>query len=202
MHGRGRGRGDRSHGPSTRANDSTQPSEKASLTCFKCGGKGHRANVCPSPSTNRTSGKPRDSTSNASSVQASGAGDKAKPAGTTPATVEVQAQSAFIEEVWSAIDIPLNNPSAPVFQPVEIDCSYLAAQCASTSPIPALVDFSPVAATAAADDTGSSGGLRVDIYDSGASRHMTPHRDRLSSFRMSIAVSPRNVYCLPTSRNQ
>lgn len=176
-----------------------QSFEKASLTCFKCGGKGQCTNVCPRALISRTVSKLKDSTTSVSSAQTSGNSDKGKPSSATPATVEAQAQSAFIEEVWSAIDKPSGGTPSPIFERVEIDCLYLAAQCkplpspapAPIPPIPASVDVPLVAATAAADDTGSSDGLCIEVYNSGALQHMTPHHNCLSNFR---AISPHPIH--------
>lgn len=156
--GRGRGRG----GASGKSQDTSPVSSDKDVMCFKCGGKGHHANVCPSALSQCRPAKPKESVSTA---QASGSSaDKAAMPNVAMAS---EAQSAFIEEVWSAI----SDEVAPgAFERVEIDCSELAEQCelSAFSPIPAVA--------AAADDTGAvDSDLRVDIYDSGASRHMTPH---------------------------
>ena len=191
------GRGRHPHGSSVHTKDGAQSFEKVLLTCFKCGGKGHHANVCPSPSSSHAVSKPKDGMTSASSAQTSGDSDKGKPSSATPATIEVQAQSALIKEVWSVIDIPSGDGPVPVFEHIEIDCLYLAAQCkplpspapSAIPPIPAPVDVLLVAATAADDDTGFSDGFHIDIYDSGALQHMTLHRDCLSNF-CAISLHP------------
>lgn len=131
----GRGRGGKSSGGSKAARGSSSADEN--ITCFKCGGKGHRANVCP------TKAAVKKSNDSANAAQASSDG---KSSSTTA-----------------------KSSSAPTAKVVEIHEGWVA----------------DVATMAIIDEalTTSHGSSVVEIYDSGATCHMTPHRRMLENYR-------------------
>lgn len=142
------------------------------MTCFKCGGKGHRSPDCPSKKQFYQKAKK----SEAASTSAVTSDDKTKPdakpkegtikGSSASAVVTAIESSAHIEEAWSAC------AAIPYEEAIVIDCSDLAAQEEVHIP-DAYHAFAGIIES----------GHRVDIFDSGASRHMTPHLDRLSNFR-------------------
>ncbi|GBE88222.1 hypothetical protein SCP_1300360 [Sparassis crispa] len=178
MRGRGRS-GYRGRGGNS-SKSGTHRSEE-DLTCFKCGGKGHRAPECASKKQFYQRPKKSEAASTSSGMSEGKVKADAKPkdsvtkeSSASVATV-TPASSAHIEEAWSA---------CATFTPlceeeIVIDCSDLAAQeeIRISDAQHAFVGF-------------VESGRHVDIFDSGASRHMTPHLDRLSNFR---ATAPHPI---------
>ncbi|GBE86104.1 hypothetical protein SCP_0806280 [Sparassis crispa] len=169
--GRGRGR----HGYRGRGNGSSKgnvPKSDDDLTCYKCGGKGHRAPNCPLKKQyyQRSKGKSEAAASSSGSTDTKPKADgklKDNVKDTSASTVAVQSvSSVHIEEAWSASMVF----SAPL-EEIVIDCADLAAQ-----------DEVQISETYHAFARVAESDHRVDIFDTGASHHMTPHLDRLSNF--------------------
>ncbi|OBZ68228.1 hypothetical protein A0H81_11842 [Grifola frondosa] len=168
---RGRGRGsNRGRGVNSNKN-STHRSEE-DLTCFKCGGKGHRSPECPSKKQFYQKTKKSEAASTSTGTSDGKVKTDAKPKdgatkdSSASAVIAAPESSAHIEEAWSACAM------IPYEEEIVIDCSDLAAQ-----------EEVHIPDTYHAFAGIIESGRRVDIFDSGASRHMTPHLDRLSNFR-------------------
>ncbi|GBE78838.1 hypothetical protein SCP_0200350 [Sparassis crispa] len=152
------------------------PKSDDDLTCYKCGRKGHRAPDCPSKKqyyqcSKRKSEAAASSSGSADTKPKADGKPKDNAKDTSASTVAAQSiSSAHIEEAWSASMVF----SAP-FEEIVIDCADLAAQ-----------DEVQISETYHAFAGVAKSGHRVDIFDTGASRHMTSHLDRLSNFRTTV----------------
>ena len=144
--GKGRGKGKGRRGGKANSGGGSRQSQATSddnITCFKCSGKGHRANVCPSKQ------QAKKAPENANVAQSSSSSSDSKSSSSTSAK-------------------PAAAPTAKI---VEIDEGWVADQSIDD-------------ALAASYDT------VVEIYDSGATNHMTPYRHMLTNYR---DISERTV---------
>ncbi|GBE80058.1 hypothetical protein SCP_0212610 [Sparassis crispa] len=142
-----------------------------------CGGKGHRAPECPSKK--QFYQRPKKSEAASTSVNVTDGKTKAdaKPKdgamkeSSTSVAVTAPVPSVHIEEAWSAC----TSFSPLCEEEIVIDCSDFAVQ-EEIRISDAHQAFGSVLET----------GHRIDIFDSGASRHMTLHLDRLSNFHTTM----------------
>ena len=134
-----------------RPNRSAAPSSDnpADWTCFRCGGKGHKANKCPSPKDSTQGNSAAAPGKQASQTPKPSKGKKSQDKGSTAAKASVADSD---DNAWSA---------------VAIEIPETLAQAAA-----------------------SSSGPPSEIYDSGASRHMSPYRDQFVNYR---DISPQNI---------
>ncbi|GBE85560.1 hypothetical protein SCP_0800770 [Sparassis crispa] len=172
--GGGQARGHHGHrGHGGNSGKGSAPKSDDDLICFKCSSKGHRAPDCPSKKQyyQRMKGKAEAAASSSGSADSKVKADLKSKDGakdsSAPAAAAQSASSAHIEEAWSASAVF----PAP-FEEIVIDCSELAAQ-----------DEVHISDTHDHFAGIAESGRRIDIFDSGASHHMTPHLDRLSNFQ-------------------
>ena len=132
---RARGKGKGKPDPKPKAYD------KPSATCFKCGGKGHTANICPSPARQSAhAAEDDDSDESEEANVASGVYDE------------------LMEELWFAQTRPTIYDCSDLADSFEQQCAFMVSttRCPPREPI--------------------------DLFDSGASSHMTWDFNALSNF--------------------
>ncbi|THH16856.1 hypothetical protein EUX98_g9235, partial [Antrodiella citrinella] len=140
-----------------RRKDSKKPesSDDSGVTCYRCQGKGHRANVCPSKSK---APRPKDQANAADEKKPDPKSDE-KGKGRAVETASIVQIDSDDEDAWAA------------YSAVEI-----------------IEADGPEIATMANDSQISRS--EMEVYDSGATKHMTPFRDQLRNYR---SVPRRNI---------
>ena len=139
-------------------NDNNSSSNDDNITCFKCGGKGHRSPECPSKkrtySANETSTKqpdPKGKDKDPSQGRPNSNNSKGSS----------QSNFAQVEEAWLATSLYPVDSLIPSFFP-SIDEDY------------ALVS-EDIGIPFESNSRESCKKAVINIFDSGASTHMTPH---------------------------
>ncbi|PPR05305.1 hypothetical protein CVT24_008067 [Panaeolus cyanescens] len=129
-------------------------------TCFKCGGKDHRSPECPSKKCTYTA---NESTSVPTKSDSKGKDKDTQEQNRSHSTKEPSTPNlAQVEEAWSASSVGLSN-------------SFI------SSLFPSIDNDSAIESTGeiTASDSAKSKPI-IDIFDSGASTHMTLYLDRLT----------------------
>lgn len=130
--------------------DKGKDRDDSNVTCYKCQGKGHRANVCPSKGKAPRS-KDQANVAKDAKKKDDKPDDKGKGKAVETATV---VQIDTDDEGWMTDCTDVDGTDSV------LDCSEIAsmAEAAAQGPV-------------------------MEIYDSGATKHMTPYRDQLLNYR-------------------
>ncbi|KAJ3475523.1 hypothetical protein NLI96_g11784 [Meripilus lineatus] len=168
--GKGKGRRGKGKGKGAAASDASGSKDSApdlsTITCYRCKGIGHKSNKCPSPRNII----PKDTANAATPTTPTTPAAKDTPTVTanTASIVEINSD----DELWATSAIDPSIHYSP-YVPNVIDCSGLDDQGfvedlhASAAVVEALIAPSE---------------SRCEIFDSGASRHMSPFRDQFENF--------------------
>ena len=155
---RGKGRGKSDSGNTTGAKDDTV--DASTITCYRCKGIGHKANKCSSPK----GVTPKDSANTTQAAKGKGTDTSTSATANTASIVEILSDDELYATSASLRHLSLDNSV--------IDCSDLGDD-----------DDELYAAAAVVEALATPTDAPSEIYDSGASRHMSPFRELFTTFR-------------------
>ncbi|CDO78107.1 hypothetical protein BN946_scf184638.g3 [Trametes cinnabarina] len=152
--------------------------QKPVRVCWNCGGKGHREAECPSPKSDSSKGKGNQKLSNNAPQHpkpAAGAGNIA----IASARIEELADDDDYAGAWSAVA----PGTIAALCALDADCDTCDIVADASPPVPDAHEAGPLAAAVHAPLAAvASAGRALDLYDSGATHHMSPYRQDFTSF--------------------